>query len=301
MKAVVTGVAGFIGSHIAERLIKEGYEVFGIDDLSAGYTENIPKGVKWIPEDICKPERYSHFLDGADVIFHNAASKKNICLKNPCRDMEVNGIGTLKLLTECLAKGVKKFIHASTGSVYGEVIGTITENTSRKPCSYYGVSKLAGEGYVNLFHHLYGMDTTILRYFHVYGPRQEKSQETGGVVAIFCDKIKNNIPLIIHGDGSQRRVFTYVDDIVEANIQSWLNPLSRGKIYNCASSFQVTIKELAGILLEYFGKDNEIVYADPLIGDIYSFNVDSSHIKEIGVSFRSIHEVYENSGGGLCL
>lgn len=292
MKAVVTGVAGFIGSHIAKRLLKDGHDVFGIDDLSSGYTENIPKGVKWIPEDICKPERYSHFFDNADVVFHNAASKKNICLKNPCRDMEVNGIGTLKLLTECLAKGVRKFIHASTGSVYGEVIGTIHETTHTKPCSYYGVSKLAGEGYVNLFHHLYVMDTTILRYFHVYGSRQEKNQETGGVVAIFSDKIKKGEDITIHGDGTQRRVFTCVEDIVEANIKAWEILASKGRTYNCASSEQTDINSLAEMIMTHFDKKVNIKYADALIGDIYNFHVDSSRIKEeIGVSFRPITDV----------
>ena len=301
-KVLITGVAGFIGSHIAERLINDGHEVYGIDDLSSGYTENIPKEVKWIPEDICKPERYGYFLDGVDVIFHNAASKKNICLRDPARDMQVNGIGTLILLQECMKHGVRKFIHASTGSVYGEVIGTITEDTPRKPVSYYGVSKMAGESYVTLFNRTFGLNTTVLRYFHVYGSRQESSQDRGGVVAIFSRKIQAREDLIIHGDGSQRRVFTHVDDIVRANISAWSIVESCGKVYNCASSVQYSVRDLSAMLMNYFDRAVKIVKADPLPGDIYSFNVNSCKIKnELGVSFRPINEVYENTCCGLCM
>lgn len=299
MKTVVTGVAGFIGSHIAERLIADGHEVIGIDDLSAGYLENIPKGVKFMPADICKPERYSFFLDGVDVVFNNAASKKNICLKNPQRDMEVNGIGTLTLIEQCVKHGVRKFVHASTGSVYGEVQGRITEETAKRPVSYYGISKTAGESYVML--HSDKINVTVLRYFHVYGARQEKNMDTGGVIAIFTDRIKRNQGIMIHGDGSQKRVFTYVKDIVEANIKAWLTPISEGKIYNCASMKTTTIFDMAVMIINRFGNKININYSNPLPGDIYNFDVDSSKIGELGVVFRPIDEVYENPDSSICL
>jgi nucleoside-diphosphate-sugar epimerase len=287
MKTLVTGVAGFIGSHIAERLLKDGHEVIGIDDFSAGYYHNVPSGVKLFCRDILTVD--SEIMIGVDIIFHNAASKKNICLKNPKRDMEVNGIGTLHLLQECITNGVSRFIHASTGSVYGEVKGLITEDTPRNPCSYYGVSKNAGENYVMYFSRF--IKTTILRYFHVFGERQEKNQETGGVVAIFTDKIRNNDPIIIHGNGKQKRVFTFIEDIVEANIQSMVNPLSAGKIYNCASSVQTDINTLAEILMLKYNNKVPINYYEPLEGDIFNFNVVSERIKEIGVTFRPITSI----------
>ena len=289
MRTVVTGVAGFIGSHIAESLIRQGYDVIGIDDLSAGYFNNIPKGVFFIQDDICNIKRYSSLLQDVDVVFHNAASKKNICMKDPARDMMVNGIGTLLLLQECVIMKVPKFIYASTGSVYGEVSGTITEETPRNPCSYYGVSKMAGETYVRLFGTQ--LNITVLRYFHVYGDRQESAQDTGGVVAIFKDKIQKGEKVFIHGDGSQRRVFTYVEDIVSANIESWRNSIASGKVYNCASNVSLSIIELLDILMKKYNCTTEICYADPLIGDIYNFNVNSSKIQEIGVEFRPITEV----------
>jgi len=291
-KALVTGVAGFIGSHIAERLVEMGVAVVGIDDLSAGYESNIPKEVKFYQRDVCDIVCYGELLRGVDVVFHQAASKKNICLKNPSRDMEVNGIGTLRLLEQCVSHKVKKFVHASTGSVYGEVKGVINENTARNPQSFYGVSKTAGETYVSLFNKQSGLDTTILRYFHVYGDRQESKQETGGVVAIFTDKILKGEPIYIHGDGTQERVFTYVKDIVEANIMSWQNPISNGKVYNCASFYQMSVIDLARALMEKYNKKVSIIYTAPLVGDIYNFNVDSHKIKnELGVMFQPIIKV----------
>lgn len=285
-KVIVTGVAGFIGSHIAEHLLRGNNTVIGIDDLSAGYERNIPPGVIFIKEDICKADRIASVFKDASVVFHNAASKKNICLNNPNRDMEVNGIGTLKLLQLCVDKGVNKFIHASTGSVYGEIKDIITEDTPRNPVSYYGISKMAGESYVYNFRDR--LNITILRYFHVYGERQESNYGLGGVIAIFTEQIKNKGKIIIHGDGKQSRVFTNVADIANANIKAWHNNLSRGKIYNCASSVQMSIIDVALALMKKYKTKIPITYTDPLIGDIYNFNVDSSRIKEIGVEFKPI-------------
>jgi len=287
-KALVTGVAGFIGSHIAEKLLKIGYTVIGIDDMSAGHADNIPSGVKFIHADIGNIWSFPNILDGVDVVFHQAASKKNICLKNPVRDMEVNGIATLTLLQECVRFKVKKFIHASTGSVYGEVKGEITEDTPRNPCSFYGISKVAGESYVQLFHDQHGLNTTILRYFHVYGPRQEKNPETGGVVAIFSDRIQSGEPIVIHGNGTQKRVFTNIEDIVDANITVMFDDRSDGQAYNCASPEQSSILHLALSLMSKYRSHVEINHIPPLVGDITNFNVNSSKIKELGVTFKPI-------------
>jgi len=290
---LVTGVAGFIGSHIAEQLLKENNIVIGIDDLSAGYQQNIPPKVVFIPTDILNIGNYDSIMKDVDVVFHNAASKKNICLKNPSRDMQVNGIGTLRLLQSAVKNGVTKFVHASTGSVYGEVFGKkITEDTPRNPVSLYGISKTAGETYVQYFNKAYELNTTILRYFHVYGERQESNEDTGGVVAIFTDQIKKGKPITIHGDGLQKRVFTHVSDIVKANIEAWKNYDSEGQIYNCASSEQITIENLAMKLMEKYEVIVNIKYKDALPGDIYNFDVDCSAIKkDLGISFNPINKV----------
>ena len=186
-KIVVTGGAGFIGSHLCEKLVELGADVHSVDNYSSGKKENISflqKNDNFTSHDVDITDREAceSIIEGCDIVFNNAASKKNICLIDPQKDLLVNGGGTLNLLELSVKHKVGKFVHASTGSVYGEpTIFPSTEEHPFNPVSYYGVSKLAGERYVDTFNHLYGLDTTILRYFHVYGPRQE-SNEFGGVV-----------------------------------------------------------------------------------------------------------------------
>lgn len=289
MKALVTGVAGFIGSHIAERLIEDGHEVIGIDDLSAGHRENVPEGVNFFSRDIYDIEEYSFILKGVEVIFNNAASKKNICQKNPDRDMKVNGIGTHRLVREAVNAGVTKFVHASTGSVYGEASGLITEHTERNPVSFYGVSKMAGESYALLYRK--DINVSILRYFHVWGDRQEKDPELGGVVAIFSDRIQRGLPIMIHGDGNQKRVFTWVKDIVEANMLVWKEKKAEGEIYNCAGPERTTISELAVMLMRKYETMVDVIQCPPLNGDIYNFYVITRKIEDLGLQFKSIKEI----------
>jgi len=280
MKAIVTGGAGFIGSHIVDRLINLGAKVTIIDDLSSGKKDNINSKAKLVEADIAYVwEWWSREFEKADVIFHNAASKKNICMQDPGRDLRVNGGGALNLLQLAKKYKIKKFIHASTGSVYGDVIGKITETTCTNPVSYYGVSKLAGENYVRYFSNTYGLNATILRYFHVYGERQEDDPDLGGVVAIFKKQIAEGKAITIHGSGEQERLFTHVEDIAEANIRVMDTP--GGDIYNCAASKTVTINQLAKKL----GAE-KIKHAAPLIGDIFSFKISTKKIEKLGVKFR---------------
>lgn len=290
-KVLVTGVAGFIGSHIAERCINDGHTVIGIDNMSAGKYENIPNGVDLIERDICDIDQYGDILKRVDVVFHNAASKKTVCDKSPTRDAEVNGIGTLKLMQQCYKHDVCKVVHASTGSVYGESEGILQEGSPCRPVSYYGVSKLMGENYVNLFHVLFGMDTTVLRYFHVWGTRQESELGKGGVIAIFDKLIFEGKSIFIHGDGSQHRVFTHVDDVVDANMQAWRSVSSKGETYNCCSDKQFSVMYAASALMDKYGKKVDICYRPPLIGDIYNFRVDNSKIKaDLGIDFTPFDE-----------
>ena len=291
--ALVTGGSGFVGSHMCDALVKAGVRTISIDDYIAGKSENLAHLQEYdnfseVSCDITNMDALSSLIEDIDVIFHQAASKKTVCLRDPRRDLQVNGGGTFNLLELARDRGVKKFVHASTGSVYGEAIySPQDENHPVAPTSYYGVSKLAGESYVNAFNKLYDLDTTILRYFHVYGPRQEDG-EFGGVVAIFMRKILEGLPLLIFGDGTQERSFTNVSDVVSANLRSAYTPEASGKIYNCASGISVTVKELAEQVAAIAGVvDVKIEYGDWTPGDIRKFDIDNSKIcAELGMEFE---------------
>jgi UDP-glucose 4-epimerase len=186
-RALVTGGAGFVGSHLVEELVKMGVETISIDNYFAGKKENLAHLTQYpnFREEVCDVldfEKLDTLFEGVDVVFHQAASKKTICLNNPRLDLDINAKGTFNLLELAVKHKVKKFVHGSTGSVYGEAqYFPQDEKHPLVPTSYYGVSKLAGEKYVKAFQHLYGLDTTVLRYFHIYGSRQESS-DVGGVV-----------------------------------------------------------------------------------------------------------------------
>lgn len=291
-KAIVTGGAGFIGSHLCEELVIRGFNVVSIDNYSAGKKENLKhlkkyKNFKEVNCDVTDFKKLDHYFKDVDLVFHNAAAKKNICLKDPRKDLKVNGEGTFNMLQLAVKHKVKKFVHASTGSVYGEAIYVPQdEKHPTNPVSFYGVSKLAGEKYVQIHQRLFGLNTTILRYFHVYGPRQEYN-EFGGVVAIFVENLFSGKTPIIFGSGKQERSFTYVKDVVKANLIVASKAETEGKIYNCASSIKVTVNDLCHAVLKHFGKEDiKPIYQEWLIGDIKTFDIDNSKIKKLGMSFQ---------------
>lgn len=291
-KALVTGGAGFIGSHIAEKLVQMNVETVTVDNYFSGKKENLAHlsalpNFKEIDADVTDFDAMDRAFDGVDVVFHQAASKKTICLNDPRRDLEINGKGTFNLLELAVKHGVKKFVHASTGSVYGEAqYCPQDEKHPLMPTSYYGVSKLCGEKYVTAFCHLYGLDVSVLRYFHVYGPRQESS-EVGGVVSIFVRALLQGKPITIFGDGTQQRSFTFVKDVVKGNLGAATLEGTKGQIFNCASGIKVTIKELADMVADILGvADPEIRYGDWTPGDIKVFDIDNSKIREtMGIEF----------------
>lgn len=295
-KVIVTGGAGFIGSHLCEGLVEIGADVICIDDLSAGKASNVAhltnrNNFHFVEIDVCDDSaRMDSVFEGADTVFHNAASKKNICLVDPQRDLTVNAGGALNLLRMAMKHKVRKFVQASTGSVYGEPqIFPTTETHPFEPVSYYGVSKLAGERYVDVFHKLYGLDTTILRYFHVYGPRQE-SNEFGGVVSIFLRRITLGENPVVFGHGEQVRSFTWVRDLVEANLRAATDPTATGQAYNAASGIRVTINELARGMLDILDPQGklEIEHGEPLVGDIMEFDVANAKIRnDLSLTFEA--------------
>ena len=291
-KAMVTGGAGFIGSHIVESLVKMGVETVSIDNYFAGKHSNLEHltGFPNFTEvecDVTDLANLEAYFPEVEVVFHEAASKKTICLNDPRRDLQINAEGTFNLLELPQKYGIKKFVHASTGSVYGEAVYLPQdEKHPLVPTSYYGVSKLAGEKYVNAFEHLFGLDTTVLRYFHVYGPRQESS-DVGGVVSIFVRLMLAGEPITIFGDGTQQRSFTYVGDVVKANLLAATTPGTKGEVLNCASGIKVTIRQLADMVAQTLGVgEPDILYADWMPGDIKVFDIDNRKIRQkLGLDF----------------
>ncbi len=291
-KAIVTGGAGFVGSNLVESLLEDGLEVISIDDYSAGKERNLEDLKERFGDqltaancDITNKKDLATYFKGVDVVFHQACSKMTICLKDPLRDLEVNAAGTFNLLELARDTSVKKFVHVSTGSVYGIAQYFPTdEKHPVNPTSYYGVSKLAGEKYVRAFAHLYDMDTSILRYYHVYGPKQD-SGDYGGVMGIFCKQAIKNEDLTIFGDGTQIRSFTYVKDVVNINKLVALKG-GKGEAYNCASGLKVSINDIAQKITKMAGATSKINYADWKPGDIKDFEVSHQKIEDLGFEFE---------------
>ena len=276
-----------------DSLLDEGCIVRSIDDFSSGksvnldYARTFGNNFESYNYDISRGGKdLSDLLQGFDLVLNQAASKMNICLKDPQRDLLVNGGGTLNLLISAREVGCKRFVHASTGSVYGSAqVFPTDENHPVNPVSYYGVSKLAGEKYVRMFNDDGKFQTSILRYFHVYGPRQE-SNDLGGVVAIFIRNILNNQPIRIFGDGKQVRSFTYVSDLVTINKKVALAEKLGGLAFNCASGIQVSIEDLAKEVIRQMGaQGHPLIYEAARPGDIWKFQVSNESLSELGVTW----------------
>ncbi|WP_098743411.1 NAD-dependent epimerase/dehydratase family protein [Paenibacillus sp. EZ-K15] len=222
MKMVVTGGAGFIGSHLVNRLVNQGYEVHVIDNLTTGDPGRLHSEAILHVADVNSQQTTAYIsVLKPDVVFHLAA-QANVqqSIKEPGLDADANVMGTINILEACRMAGVRKIVFASTSGVYGDLEKSqLTEDDPVNPISFYGLSKVAGEQYIRLYHRFFGLQYTILRYGNVYGPGQTTKGE-GGVVAVFGDRLRKGIPFRIYGDGEQTRDFIYVKDVVEANLAS---------------------------------------------------------------------------------
>lgn len=297
-RALITGGAGFIGSHICEELVKQGTEVVCLDNLVAGRLENVgslmdASNFRFVEADVSDVAAIEPHFDGVDVVFHNAASKNTVCRDDPNRDLLVNGWGAWCVAEAARRQGVKKLVHASTGSVYGELVRSPQdEEHPLAPRSFYGTSKLAGESYLRAFKAYYPDEFrfSVIRYFHVYGPRQE-SGDWGGVIPIFIRRALSDEPLVIFGDGSQIRSFTYVGDDVAANIALANSEETDSQAFNAASGIKVTILELAHHILKLLNKEDlAIEFQSWRPGDIKDFDVDNRKIASVGATFPTTFE-----------
>jgi UDP-glucose 4-epimerase len=271
----VTGGAGFIGSHIVDRLMADGYEVRVLDNLSTGRLSNIRKHIRsrrfrFIRGDITDQSVLRKVLNGVKVVFHEAAQANiTASVRDPLPTNDVNTTGTLRLLKTSTDKGVRRFIYASSSSIYGETgEQPVKEDAAQQPVSPYAVSKLAAEKYCLCFDHLGKLDAVALRYFNVYGPRQSYGPYSG-VMRAFLERLRRNEPLIIHGDGEQTRDFVNVLDVVQANMAAMNVEEAAGEAFNIGTGQRTSIDRLAEMVIEASGrKDLMPVHAPARSGDV---------------------------------
>tara|TARA_B100001778_G_scaffold332532_1_gene339049 strand:+ start:256 stop:1167 length:912 start_codon:yes stop_codon:yes gene_type:complete len=252
-KAIVTGGAGFIGSNLVDKLIDMGVEVTILDDLSTGKKENINSKAKFINCDISivPQSLLTSYIEGADVIFHLAAlARVQPSIEDPLPYNSVNITGTLNILLAAHKTGVKRVVYSASSSAYGETeILPTPETAPTNPLSPYGLQKYVGEQYCKMFSQVYGLDTVSLRYFNVYGERMSLEGAYKLAIPIFANQMLEGKPLTINNDGEQRRDFTYVGDVINANILAATNPENlEGAVFNVGNGDNYSVNELADML-----------------------------------------------------
>jgi len=282
---VVTGGAGFIGSHIVEELVRRSETVTVIDNFSTGKRENVKPFVgtaEIIDADVSQAKNLAQILKGAEYVIHQAAIPsvpKSII--DPVKSHEANVNGTLQLLVACREAGVKRVVYASSSSLYGDS-PTLPkhEGMMPNPLSPYGAQKLFGETYCQVFTKSYGLETVSLRYFNVFGPRQDATSQYSGVLALFIPAVLKGRRPTIYGDGQQSRDFTYVKNVVEANLLACKAPGVAGQFFNVACGDRITVNSMLQQINKITGKDISPVYADARAGDIKHSQADITLAKE---------------------
>lgn len=268
MRITVTGGAGFIGSHLVDRLIEDGHTVQVIDNLYTGNKEFVHSKAQFVELDIRDPNLYSVLEEfRPDYIFHEAAQTEvSTSMSDPMLDCDINLMGLINLLNAAVKLDVKKFLMPSSAAVYGNLDTLpLNEEMLGNPSSFYGLTKLTTEHYLRIYHEAFGLPYICYRYSNVFGPRQGNGGE-GGVISIFAKAIVQGSPIIIYGDGKQTRDFIYVDDVVEANILGMQHQVIG--IYNVSTGISSSINLLVDEFRNISGKDIEVVYDKPRLGDI---------------------------------
>ncbi|PSO44999.1 MAG: hypothetical protein BRC22_01595 [Parcubacteria group bacterium QH_9_35_7] len=275
-KCLVTGGAGFLGSHLVDKLINQGHEVVVIDNLSLGKRKFVNDKAEFYQKDITEYEEIKPLFYGADVVFHVAADPRlQASLENPTQSHKVNVTGTLNVLQASVEKDVDKVVFSSSGAIYGDQDELpISEDDQDDPNAPYPTHKLAGEKYMRLYSKLYDIDTVCLRYFNIYGPRKTTKGGHPMVIPAFLEQKQQGEPLIIVGDGEQTRDYVHVYDVVRANIKAWKSEFGSGDIFNIGSGIQVSVNEIAEII------GGETTHVPQRPGEVRFSEADISKAKE---------------------
>jgi nucleoside-diphosphate-sugar epimerase len=285
--ALVTGGAGFIGSHIASALLAEGARVRVLDDLSTGHRENIDEiggDVDFIQGSVADEALLAKVLEGVELVFHEAAIPSvPRSVKVPQQTHVASVDGTFSMLLAARDQKVRRVVYAGSSSAYGDQ-PTLpkSEQMSPDPLSPYAVAKLVGEYYCRVFTRVYGLETVTLRYFNVFGPRQDPGSQYSGVVSRFISSLLSDERPVIYGDGEQSRDFTYIDNVVGANLKAAEASGASGKVINVANGMRITLNQLLAELKDLTGKhDVEAEYLEPRVGDVRHSLADISMAREL--------------------
>lgn len=285
MKYLVTGGAGFIGSHLVEELLKRGESVRIIDNFSTGKRENLALfngRVEVVEGDIRSYHIVREAVENVDIILHQAALPSvPRSIRDPLTTNEVNVVGTLNILQAARDAKVKRVVYASSSSVYGDNPELPKhERMIPNPLSPYAVSKLAGEQYCGVFSKIYGLETIALRYFNVFGPRQDPNSQYSAVIPKFINIMKRDNAPTVYGDGEQSRDFTYISNVVHGNLLAATTDCETGVAMNCASFNHITLIELVRQINVMLGKSIQPEFGEPRAGDVKHSFADISRIRE---------------------
>jgi len=271
---IVTGGAGFIGSHIAESLVAQGHQVVVLDDLSTGHEHNLAgfrDGLEFIEGSITDEALLREVFAGAEVVFHQAAlASVPRSVAEPLASNDVNITGTLKVFLAAKEAGVRRVVYAASSSAYGDS-ETLPkrEDMPARPLSPYAVTKYVDELYGKVFTDIYGLPTIGLRYFNVFGPRQDPQSQYAAVIPLFITRFLAGVAPIIHGDGGQSRDFTFIENVVQANLKAAAaDARADGLVYNVACGAAVTVKEICLMIRDLIGCDLEPEHDEPRVGDV---------------------------------
>jgi nucleoside-diphosphate-sugar epimerase len=254
-RILVTGGAGFVGSNLVKRLLREKARVTVLDDLFTGRRENLPaEGYEFVKGSVCDAPMVENLVAAHELIFHLAARNIVVSTRNPREDFETNIGGTLNVLLAARAAGGRRVVYTSSASVYGNPRHLpINEDESLSLLTPYAVSKLGGEHYCMAFYESYGLPTTAVRYSNIFGPGQDPANPYCGVVAKFLESLLAGRPPVIHGDGNQTRDFTFIDDAVEATVLAGTSDRALGEVFNVGSGVETRVNELAAALIRLTG------------------------------------------------
>jgi len=286
-RALVTGGGGFIGSHLAEALLKKGHEVRVLDNFSTGKRENLTFGnhtssLEIVDGDIRDLALCQKAMEGVDFVFHQAALPSvQRSVEDPLGSHTVNVGGTLNVLLAARDAKVKRVMYASSSSIYGDT-PTLPkrEDMSPTPLSPYALQKYTGEQYCRLFSQLYGLETVSLRYFNIFGPRQDPNSVYSAVIPRFIDALLHRRSPIVYGDGEQSRDFTYIDNVVQANVLAMSAERLQGEVVNIACGQRISLNQLLGFLKQWIPSERPAVYEEARSGDVRHSLADISRAKE---------------------